>query len=459
MRWRIALLVAAVASASCGLSLNARLKVGDSLEARIESPHPIRGGMWSQEVILPGATFLKFHLDTLDLGPEDLFLLHDGEGATVFSHVGPLDARWLPSVEGERAKLEVWSGEGSMPWGLVVDGLARGTERVRAESGHVDPESICGSNDSRDPACYGPSLRSAGDAVGRMLFEDDGGGWYLCTGSLVSPYEHFLTNNHCVDSESEANSLEVRWRYQYSGCGAGVPATETVSTGAHFLSTSQKLDYSLLYFDSDAPAARYGHLTLGTSTPASGTRIWIPQHPGGSPKRFAVASDLDAGGNATIQAVNLKGNAKNTDVGYFADTEGGSSGSPVLTYSEPFQVVALHHFGTGGAPCGSSAMNQGVDIGKIAPEVSPYLEAPQAASMKKVATPSFRFVVTGTHFTPSTTVAIDGAAWTSVTYKSSTKLVIKGGAALKSEVPKNTPATFTFANPGIPPASFVWQWP
>ncbi len=292
MRWKIALLVAAVASVACGLSLNSRLKVGDSLEARIESPHPIRGGMWSQEVVLPGATFLKFHVDTLDLGPEGLFLLHDGEGALVFSHLGPLDARWLPSVEGERAVLEVWPGEGSMPWGLVVDGLARGTEQIRAESGHVDPESICGSNDSRDPACYGPSLRSGGDAVG--------------------------------------------------------------------------------------------------------TRNWIPQHPGGSPKRFAVASDLDAGGNATIQAVGLKGNAKNTDVGYFADTEGG---------------------------------------------------------------PSFRFVVTGTHFTPSTTVAINGAAWTSVAYKSSTKLVIKGGAALKSEVPKNTPATFTFANPGIPPTSLVWQWP
>ncbi|MEW5764768.1 MAG: serine protease [Acidobacteriota bacterium] len=459
MRRKTALWVAAVASAAFILTPEARLRVGDSLDARIESPHPVRGGMWSQEVVLPGATFLRFHLDTLDLGPEDLFLLHDGAGALVFSHVGPLDGRWLPSVDGDRAVLEVWPAEGSMPWGLVVDGLARGSERILAESADLDPESICGSNDSRDPACYGPSLRSAGDAVGRMLFEDDGGGWYLCTGSLVSPYEHFLTNNHCVDSESEANSLEVRWRYQYSGCGTGVPSTETTTTGAHFLSTNQKLDYSLLYFESDDPAARYGHLTLGDSTPATGTRIWIPQHPGGSPKRFGVASDLDAGGNATIQAVGLKGNAKNSDVGYFADTEGGSSGSPVLTYSEPYRVVALHHFGTGGAACDSSAMNQGVDIGKIAPEVAPYLEAPQAATMKKVSTPSFRFVVTGTHFTPHTTVTINGAAWSSVAYKSSTKLVIQGGADLKSQVPKNTPATFTFANPGIPATTFVWQWP
>jgi hypothetical protein len=459
MRWKNPFLFAAVLSAACGLSPWARLKVGDSLEARIESPHPIRGAMWSQEIVLAGATFLKLHLGTLDLGPEDLFLLHDGAGGSVFSHVGPLEARWLPSVDGERAVLEIWPGEGSMPWGLVVDALARGTREIRDEAADLDPESICGSNDSRDPACYGASLRTAGDAVGWMLFEDDGGGWYLCTGSLVSPYEHFLTNNHCVDSESEANSLEVRWRYQYSGCGTGGVATDTVTDGARFVATNQKLDYSLLYFDADAPAARYGHLTLGASTPAVGTRIWIPQHPGGNPKRFAVASDLDAGGNATIQAVGLKGNGKGTDVGYFADTEGGSSGSPVLTYSEPYQVVALHHFGTGGAACGSSAMNQGVDIGKIAPEVTPYLEAPQAASMKKVATPSFRFVVTGTGFTPRTAVTINGAPWASVAYKSSTKLVIQGGASLKSAVPKNTPATFTFANPGIPPATVVWQWP
>jgi hypothetical protein len=79
--------------------------------------------------------------------------------------------------------------------------------------------------------------------------------------------------------------------------------------------------------------------------------------------------------------------------------------------------------------------------------------------MKKVATPSFRFVVTGTGFTPRTAVTINGAPWASVAYKSSTKLVIQGGASLKSAVPKNTPATFTFANPGIPPATVVWQWP
>ncbi len=78
------------------------------------------------------------------------------------------------------------------------------------------PESICGVDDSLNAACYQSDAGkwAAGDAVGRMLFQMSDGGWYLCTGSLVSPYNHFLTNNHCIEDEHAASTLEVRWRYQ-----------------------------------------------------------------------------------------------------------------------------------------------------------------------------------------------------------------------------------------------------
>jgi hypothetical protein len=44
------------------------------------------------------------------------------------------------------------------------------------------------------------------------------------------------------------------------------------------------------------------------------------------------------------------------DVGYYADTQGGSSGSPVIAYND-HQVVALHH-------CANCA-NRGVPIQSV----------------------------------------------------------------------------------------------
>ena len=50
------------------------------------------------------------------------------------------------------------------------------------------------------------------------------------------------------------------------------------------------------------------------------------------------------------------GYAKDSDVSYYCDTEGGSSGSPVLSRKTD-KVIALHHFG--GCP------NSGVRIDLI----------------------------------------------------------------------------------------------
>jgi len=78
--------------------------------------------------------------------------------------------------------------------------------------------------------------------------------------------------------------------------------------------------------------------------------------------------------------------------------------------------------------------------------------------MAKKANP-FRFIATGTNLQNGIRVFINGTEWTNVSWKSTSKIVLKGGAALKTAVPKDTPADFVFQNPDGGTQSLTWQWP
>jgi len=435
-----------------GLCVAARtpdlVKIGDTMDAHIESPHPV-SGFWRQDVEVAGATFLKLHLADMHLGEGDLFLITDAYGQEAYSQTGPMTHEgWLPSVDGGHLTLEIWPAKGSTARGLTVDKVAQGFATP-------SPESICGADDSLNAACYQSDAGkwTAGDAVGRMLFQMSDGGWYLCTGSLVSPYNHFLTNNHCIGDEHAASTLEVKWRYQYSTCGGGTLGTGSTSTGTHLLITNADYDFSLVTFCNDAPSATYGHLQLNPVLPAVGDTLWIAQHPGGYPKRFAVVSDLDGGGNAKVQSVNIPGNVTGSDIGYYADTQGGSSGSPVLNANNA--VIALHHFGIGSGSCTSSNMNQGVEMSKIYPMISSYLTGPSSctavpppvitAVTKITNPPPLKLKVTGTNFHAGCTIRINGQAVQETQYKSATLIKAKG-SNLKTLLPKGVTVQVTVEN-------------
>lgn len=362
----------------------AKVKVGDVLDARIETPHPIHGGYWKQEVVLPGARFLRLHALQVDLGIEDQFRLLDAAGREVYVHEGPLaEPFWLPVVEGDKAVMEIVPASGSIPWGVLVDQVLKGFAPLTAEGAPL-PESICGQDDSKDAICYASDAgkTTAGRAVGLMQFISGGSG-FECTGFLVSKLDHFLTCNHCITSEADAETLNVFWMYQYATCGgSGQVPYELETVGSHLVTTSTDYDYSLLLlaYTGQNPADAYGYLPLNPAPNNVGDVIWIPQHPEGGPKRFAVVSDMDGGGPPKIQAVNVDGlstQPPGTDIAYYADTEPGSSGSPVLNLQN--QVVALHHTGTGGVACTSQLMNQGVEMSLIYPQISGYLSGALAA--------------------------------------------------------------------------------
>jgi V8-like Glu-specific endopeptidase len=348
------------------------VKTGEVLESTLESPHPVTGP-WRYEMGYPGAATLRVHLAELKLGEKDQFRLLDASGRQVYALGGPFSgALWLPSSEGDRATVEIHPGGGSSPWGLRADLVSYGYSTARLGEALV-PESICGQDDTKDAVCYqasDPAKWDAGAAVARFSFSDPETGSGACTGFLVSPYGHFITNNHCIASEIGAQSINIAWLYQNQNCGSG-PASQSSAHSAHLVWSDYTLDYALMVITNDAPQTRYGYLTLNPNLPGKGDTMWIAGHPLGGPKRFSVYSDKD-NGDAKVQDVNVQGNGSGTDIAYYADTQGGSSGSPVMAVDN--SVIALHHFGIAGSTCTPSDMNQGVEMSKIYPQIAQYLD-------------------------------------------------------------------------------------
>ena len=79
--------------------------------------------------------------------------------------------------------------------------------------------------------------------------------------------------------------------------------------------------------------ASFGYLGLETRAATLNEEIMIAGHPGGRQKELSVVSDRDGGGRCRVNSASTSGNGSNTDIGYYCDTEGGSSGSPVIARS------------------------------------------------------------------------------------------------------------------------------
>ena len=81
-------------------------------------------------------------------------------------------------------------------------------------------------------------------------------------------------------------------------------------------------------------------------------------------------------------------------------------------------------------------------------ETTNVVAPPDITSVRKLMDP-FRIRIDGTNFQPGIQVFIgnDLTPWPDVRYKNSTRLVLKGGRALKDKFPKNVPVTIRVVNP------------
>mmetsp|Transcript_2908 Transcript_2908/g.8752 ORF Transcript_2908/g.8752 Transcript_2908/m.8752 type:complete len:704 (-) Transcript_2908:116-2227(-) len=180
------------------------------------------------------------------------------------------------------------------------------------------------------------------------------------SGVLLTP-NIIMTNNHVLENARMASSSKARFNLENDPAEDDEPFTVDLLPDRLFI-TDVDLDFSIVACETvnDITPVR---LLRNPATVATGERVNIIQHPQGRKKEVVLHENTVIG-------------LFDTMVHYRADTEPGSSGSPV--FNDEWELVALHHAGWKDRRWGSSAAtNEGVRIAAI---VAHLLHGREAAS-------------------------------------------------------------------------------
>jgi hypothetical protein len=331
---------------------------------------PLEAGR-SRTVAHAGAAFIKARFDHVALGPGDAVTVASPDGGESHRHgaadVADGELRAL-SIEGDTAEILLHDDPSDgVAASARLAAYARGLNEAELalRPSERDPESICGRDDSRNAACYretDPWAWYASRSVARIIVNDDS----YCTAWLASP-NRLVTNNHCVASDREARATEVQFGYECAKCAGGEVRSPLKVGGDRVLATDYTLDYTLFTVAEPGSIAHLPYLAIDSRHAEKGEQVFLAGHPDSAPLRIASASGSEprgTGSHCQVLDNEAAGRGRNTDLAYYCDSEGGSSGSPVVSRVNG-RVVGLHHLG--GCPNGAGRMDL------IYPEIAPYL--------------------------------------------------------------------------------------
>ena len=282
------------------------------------------------------------------------------------------------------------------------------------------PENIIGSNDFEKMRDLPPESQDyiLGTKVGMIFIpsRSDPDRGFVCTGFLVGP-DLFMTNHHCIHDDFGLLPLEDARIYMDYYQDSDVDRTRGgVTAGvSEILRMDSRKDYALLRLDKPI-GATYGWLELDTTTPVDSSQsVKLISHNRGRSKEIVRRNTEIVDIPADHPLVNVP-----FVLAYLADSEPGSSGSPVFL-REGTGVIAIHHSGwtRGGVP----EFNAGSLMSYIVPEIRPWLPGNTTPDLVVEAPRvSKDWLLPGESFTLSATVrnlgGVDSSATTFQFYQS-----------------------------------------
>ena len=294
----------------------------------LESAEAVSVRIHFERLALPtGATLLVFNADN----PAEVCGPYDAAFA------GGRDEFWSESVFGSRVTVECL-----LPAGMETDNVRFQVreiihgyvplEKLAKPPAGIAPKAAGACN--LDVTCSPDWVQTSHAVAGLGTIGDAGFLW--CTGCLVADMDtntftdYFLTANHCVGDQTEANTLEFYWFYQTSTCNGAASNPATVprtSGGADYLAGATAgagNDFTFLRLRQDTPA----NVTYAgwSSTPlVSNQPVIVVHHPQGDFKRISFGNQV--GSDSDFWEILWNDGT----------TEPGSSGSPL--FNENHEIV------------------------------------------------------------------------------------------------------------------------
>lgn len=265
------------------------------------------------------------------------FAGNDGLAYAMHGHELVADElNWSPVTGGDAMLIEVELAANLDPARLALRIPQLSHLDIHPAASEAAIASKIGESDSceRDIACRANptgGFQNAEKAVARMVFTK-GGSSYLCTGTLLnnanSPRRHlFWSANHCIASQTVANTLQTYWFYKATTCNGSTvnPGARTLSGGAYLRHNNSQRDTLLLELKTAPPAGAVYASWTSAAIGATSTAIEGIHHPAGDVKMYSL-------GRVTQLSGTIDGKGPFYRVQWSTGvTEGGSSGSALYT--------------------------------------------------------------------------------------------------------------------------------
>ena len=336
--------------------------------------------LWRYSVQSPNALSLSPVFRRLSLPDDAQLYLVDQFGQTVGPAVSSRHLRhdgrfYAAVVPGQRLNLELQvSAEQRDQVRLQLEAINQGFRPIDNELALLDEQQRAALSNSAggcniDIACpEADDWQEIASSVARFTFQTSQGG-SLCTGQLIASTEGtaeslFLTANHCLSTNSAAQSMVLYFNYRspqcrntISGPRAGInPASNSDIHygGTELLATAAATDFTLVRLEQAVEADVEPYFTGWDRRDRDiEGGVYAIHHPAGTEQRFSFSS-VTAHRSPSLNSANRNlvdpdGSHLRVPRWELGTTEGGSSGSGLWDNQQRL-VGQLHG---GGAACGN----------------------------------------------------------------------------------------------------------